>query len=77
MGSPCIAFHLCGEQNLNYDMYKEVPLPPLSMISVSHEVDLDKASATFPDNILFGNVEPALFQLGTPEEVYERLPYRH
>lgn len=71
MGAPGIGFHLCGEQNLNYEMYKEVPMPPLSMISVSHEVDLDKASATFPDYILFGNVEPALFQLGTPEEVYE------
>ena len=72
MGAPCIVFHLCGEQNLNYEFYPEVPLPPLSIISVSHEVDLDKASATFPDNIIFGNLEPAIFQVGTPDEIYER-----
>jgi uroporphyrinogen decarboxylase len=71
MGIPCISFHLCGEQNGNYEYYPEVPLPPLSQISVSHEVDLDKASATFPDYVIVGNVEPAVLQLGTPEEVYE------
>ena len=71
MGVPGILFHLCGEQNLNYQFYPEVPLPPLSQISVSHEVDLDKAIATFPDYIIVGNVEPAVLQLGTPEEVYE------
>jgi uroporphyrinogen decarboxylase len=71
MGIPGIMFHLCGEQNLNYEYYPEVPLPPLSQISVSHEVDLDKASKTFPDFPLIGNIEPALFQTGTPEQVYE------
>jgi uroporphyrinogen decarboxylase len=71
MGIPGIVFHLCGEQNLNYEFYPEVPLPPASQISVSHEVDLDKASKAFPGFPLIGNIEPALFQTGTPEQVYE------
>lgn len=71
MGVPAITFHLCGEQNANYEFYKQVPLPPLSLISVSQEVDLDKASATFPDYIIAGNVEPAIFLMRTPQEVYE------
>jgi uroporphyrinogen decarboxylase len=71
MGVTSIFFHLCGEQNANYAFYPQVPLPPESQISVSHEVDLDKASATFPDYIITGNIEPALLQLGTPQQVYE------
>jgi len=71
MGIPGLMFHLCGEQNLNYEFYPEIPLPPLSQISISHEVDLDKASRAFPDYPLIGNIEPALFQTGTPEQVYE------
>jgi uroporphyrinogen decarboxylase len=71
MGVLSILFHLCGEQNNNYDFYAQVPLPPLSQISVSQEVDLDKASATFPNNIILGNVDPSLLQMGTPQQVYE------
>jgi uroporphyrinogen decarboxylase len=71
MGVPGIFFHLCGEQNANYEFYPQVPLPPASQISVSHEVDLDKASATFPNYIITGNIEPAILQLGTPRQVYE------
>jgi uroporphyrinogen decarboxylase len=71
MGVPGILFHLCGEQNLNYEFYPEVPLPPGSVISISQEVDLDKASATFPDYPIAGNVNPSIVQLGKPEEVYE------
>ncbi|MEW6587490.1 MAG: uroporphyrinogen decarboxylase family protein [Nitrospirota bacterium] len=66
-----IFLHLCGEQNANYPFYKELPLPPLSLISVSHEVDLEKASATFPDFIIAGNINTVVLQLGTPEQVYE------
>jgi uroporphyrinogen decarboxylase len=71
MGAMAILFHLCGEQNLNYEYYPEVPLTPGSQISVSHEVDLEKASATFPDYVLAGNINPSIIQLGKPEEVYE------
>ena len=71
LGVPSINFHLCGDQNANYELYPQVPLPPLSIISVSHEVDLEKAMATFPEYIIMGNIEPALLQLGQPEQIYE------
>jgi uroporphyrinogen decarboxylase len=71
MGAQSILLHICGEQNLNYEFYKQVPLPPVSVISVSHEVDLEKASATFPDYIIAGNINPSIIQMGNPEEVYE------
>lgn len=66
-----MGFHPCGEQNLNYELYPDVPLPPLSIISISHEVDLEKASVTFKDFIISGNINPTTLQMGTPEEVYE------
>ncbi len=66
-----IMFHLCGDQTKNYAFYPQVPLPPLSQISISHEVDLELAMETFPDYVIHGNVEPSLIQLGTPEQVYE------
>lgn len=71
MGIMSIGLHICGEQNLNYDFYPEVPLPPMSQISISHEVDLEKAGATFPDYVISGNIEPAVLQMGTPEQVYD------
>ena len=71
MGVQTMMLHVCGEQNLNYEYYPQIPLPPHSLVSISHEVDLDKASRTFPGHTLLGNIEPALFQTGTPEQVYE------
>ena len=66
-----IMFHLCGEQTNNYEFYTEVPLPPLSQISVSHEVDLELAMQLFPDYVIHGNIEPSLIQLGKPDDIYE------
>ena len=34
-------------------------------------MDLETASRYFPNDIIQGNVEPAIIQTGTPEEVYE------
>jgi uroporphyrinogen decarboxylase len=69
-----VTMHICGEQNLNLPIIKEMYLGTPEMpfvLSFGHEVDLEKAAKMFPDNILFGNVEPAVIQNGTPEEVYE------
>lgn len=62
--------HICGEQNAKYGFYREFPLTPTSLISVSQEVDLEKASEFFSDHIITGNVNPAIFQLGNPGDVY-------
>jgi uroporphyrinogen decarboxylase len=67
-------FHICGEQNLNLPMIRELylgtPWRPF-MLSFGHQVDLGRAIELFPDNIICGNVEPQLVQSGTPQQVYE------
>jgi len=71
MGVKHIYIHICGEQNLNLPLWAQIPMGDPGIISFGHEVDLDTASKYFPNDIILGNVEPAVIQTGTPEEVYE------
>jgi uroporphyrinogen decarboxylase len=71
MGMKHIDIHICGEHNLNLPLWAQIPMGDPGIISVGHEVDLDTASRYFPNDIIMGNVEPAVIQTGTPEEVYE------
>jgi uroporphyrinogen decarboxylase len=66
-----VYIHICGEQNLNLPHWAQVPMGDPGEVSFGHEVDLDTASQYFPNDIIMGNVEPAVIQTGTPEEVYE------
>jgi uroporphyrinogen decarboxylase len=63
--------HICGEQNLNLPYWSEIAMGDPGIVSFGHEVDLDTASHYFPNDIILGNVEPAVIQAGTPEQVYE------
>jgi uroporphyrinogen decarboxylase len=63
-------YHLCGEQNANLPFWSTVPMGNPGIVSLGHEVDLEVASQYFPGHILMGNIEPALIQVGTPEQVY-------
>jgi uroporphyrinogen decarboxylase len=74
MGYKYFRHHICGEHNLNLPFWAEIDLggPGIpAIISVGHEVELEKVAKFFPNDIAFGNLEPALIQTGTPEEVYE------
>jgi uroporphyrinogen decarboxylase len=76
MGVNQLHFHICGEQNLNLPFLAELASsadgwPHPSIISFGQEVDLDDAAKYFPDDIIMGNVEPAVIQAGTPQQVYE------
>jgi uroporphyrinogen decarboxylase len=72
LGIKRTAFHCCGEQNLNLPYLADLsPWPHPSIISFGHEVDLDVAMKFFPDDIIYGNVEPALIQAGSAQQVYE------
>ncbi len=76
MGVNQFMFHICGEQNLNLPYLAEFASsadgwPHPSILSFGHEVDLSKAAKYFPDDIIMGNVEPTVFQTGTPQQVYE------
>ena len=71
LGIKHIFTHICGEQNLNLPYWAQLPMGDPGIISFGHEVDLETASRYFPNDIIQGNVEPAIIQTGTPEEVYE------
>lgn len=71
MGIKHILCHICGEHNLNLPYWAQIPYGDPGIVSFGHEVDLDTASKYFPNDIICGNVEPTVIQMGTPEEVYE------
>lgn len=62
--------HICGEQNLNLPYWAKIPFGDPGIISVGHEVRLETAAQYFPNDIILGNLESAIVQTGTPEEVY-------
>ncbi len=72
LGIRRFGMHICGDQNLNLGLLAEsAPWPHPSVLSFGHEVDLETAAAHFPQDIIFGNIEPVVIQIGTPEQVYE------
>jgi uroporphyrinogen decarboxylase len=71
MGYRIVATHICGEQNANYPFWSKINMGEPGIISVSQEVDLEDAIRFFPNDVIMGNLTPALIQSGTPNEVYE------
>ena len=72
MGIDSILCHICGEQNLNLPYWAQVPMGKTGIVSIGKEVDITKAIEYF-GNIcsIAGNIEPALLQTGTPQEIYQ------
>jgi len=71
MGYKHILCHICGEHNLNLPFWAQIPMGEPGIVHFGHEVDLDVASKHFPSHILMGNVNTAVIQTGTPQQVYE------
>ena len=71
MGYRHIYIHVCGEQNLNLSYWAQLPWGDPGIISIGHEVELETAAKYFPNDIILGNIEPALIQTSTPEQVYQ------
>jgi uroporphyrinogen decarboxylase len=63
--------HICGEQNDNLPHWSKVHFGDPGIISIGHEVELQTAARYFPNDIIVGNLEPAIIQACTPEEVYQ------
>ncbi|MBW1804017.1 MAG: hypothetical protein JRJ85_25200, partial [Deltaproteobacteria bacterium] len=81
MGIDKFFFHICGEQNLNLPYLSEMAAGPdgwpnPSILSFGHEIDLEAAAGFFPEDIIMGNVNPVVFQNGTPGQVYEHCRMR-
>ena len=71
MGYQHFYCHICGEHNLNLPYWAHVPMGDPGIISIGHEVELATAAKYFPNDVILGNLEPAIMQTGTPDEVYE------
>jgi len=65
-----ILCHICGEQRRNLPHWAAIPMGNPGIVSIGHEIDLEEAGRHFPKDILMGNIEPALVDKGTPEQVY-------
>ena len=71
LGIKRFGFHICGEQNANLPLLAEAMLwPHPSVLSFGHEVTLADAARFFPDDILYGNIDPAIIQTASPRRVY-------
>lgn len=72
MGVTRFVCHVCGDHNLNLPYLAQMPFPKKTILSFGHEVKLTNAMKYFGDKyIIAGNVEPALIQKGTPQQVYD------
>lgn len=71
MGYKHLYVHICGEQNRNLPYWAEIPMGDPGFVSFGHEVEIETAAEYFPHDIIIGNIEPAIIQTGTPQEVYE------
>jgi len=72
LGIKHIFYHICGEQNLNLPYWAQIPMGDPGIASFGHEIDLTTAIEYLGDTcIIAGNVEPAVIQTGTPQQVYE------
>lgn len=71
-GIPLIYCHICGEQNQNLPMWREIPMGDPGVVSFGHEVDLVDAISFFGDRcIIAGNIEPAVIHMGPARKIYE------
>ena len=72
MGIKRFGLHLCGDQNRNLPYFVEADFwPHPSILSFGHEVRIETAMRYFPKDIIFGNLDPGLFQMAKPREIYE------
>ncbi len=72
-GLHSFGLHLCGDQNANLPVFAEADLwPHPSILSFGHEVSLEQAGKLFPQDIVFGNLDPNLLQIDTPRGIYDR-----
>lgn len=71
LGYKHIWVHVCGDHNLNLPHWGKINFGDPAIISTPHEIPLEKMAEYFPDDIIFGNLEPRIVQTQTAEEVYE------
>ena len=64
-GVKSILVHLCGDHTPNLPHWKDIPLPPRTIFSIGHEMDLEATGRVIgPEHILGGNLSNSIMQLG-------------
>ena len=64
--------HICGEQNKNLPLWRQIPMGNPGIVSFGHEVAIKTAIKLFgQDCIIAGNIEPAVIHMGQPDEIYD------
>jgi uroporphyrinogen decarboxylase len=71
MGYRHIFEHICGEHNANLPYWSLAPFGDPGIISIGHEIELETAARYFPNDIILGNLNPSIIQVGTPDDVYK------
>lgn len=71
MGYKHTCIHICGEQNQNLPYWAQISFGDPGLISIGHEIEFETAARYFPDDIIVGNLEPAIIQTQTAEDVYQ------
>ena len=71
LGYKTTYIHICGDHNKNLPYWSQIDFGDPGIISIGHEIKLETAAKYFPNDIILGNLEPAIVQTGTPDEVYE------
>lgn len=72
LGVRRFGFHICGDQNKNLPALAEAsPWPHPALLSFGHEVDLADAARYFPQDIIYGNLEPSFIQTASLQAVYD------
>lgn len=67
-----VVVHLCGDHTANLVHWRDMPLPPRTIFSIGHEMDLTRTGEFIgKHHILAGNINNGILHKGTPEEVME------
>jgi len=70
-GVRSLLVHLCGNHAGNLVHWKDIPLPPRTIFSIGHEMDLEATGRSIGrEHILGGNISTSILQAGTPDEVF-------
>lgn len=69
-GVKSVVVHLCGDHTANLPHWQDIPLPPRTVFSIGHEMDLEKTGAVIgKTHILAGNMNNAILHGGSREAV--------
>jgi uroporphyrinogen decarboxylase len=62
--------HICGDHRGNLQYWRDIPIPPRSIITIGNIMSLKDTAAFFGDDyIIAGNISTEILSAGNPEEV--------